>query len=188
MKSITTFLLGFGMLPAFAQNLPVEVTPVELAFEAGAGFHRDWSSGTTIHSGIGYLKPFGPASYSCGREYDEAEDFPEPPGAHEWMVEHSIDGGAIFCVYSLPRGDIYAWDYMVGHSYIEPELNGRNSTVVNIVVGGTGPFENASGIWVGTTDGAGETIKVNERHAWPQSIMKLMDGYVRVVADQPEIK
>jgi hypothetical protein len=183
MKSFITFLLGLAVLSAVARDLPVEVTPVELAFEAGASFHKDWSSGTTIHSGIGYLKPFGPASYSCGLDYDEAEDFPEPPGAHEWMLDKSIEDSAIFCVYSLAQGDIYAYDYLVGHSYIEPELNGRNSTVVNLVVGGTGPFENASGVWVGTTDGAGETIKVNERLAWPQSIMKLMDGYIRIVDD-----
>jgi len=180
MKSFPFILSSFITLNCVAQDLPVEVTPITLNFEAGAAFYEDWSSGTTIHSGVGYIKPFGSASYSCGIDYVESKNFPAPEGAHDWMVDHSIDKNPLFCVYRLSTGDIYAWDYLVGHAYIVPEQDGRNSEVVNIVVGGSGDFAGASGVWVGTTDGRGQVQSIREDLSLPQSIMKLMDGYIRI--------
>jgi len=180
MKSALACLCYCFALGCAAQDLPVEVTPITLNFEAGAAFYEDWPSGKTIHSGVGYIKPFGSADYSCGVDYAESKDFPSPAGAHDWLVDHSIDKNPLFCVYRLATGDIYAWDYLVGHAYIVPEQDGRNSEVVNIVVGGSGQFTGASGVWVGTTDGRGQVQPIREDLSLPQSIMKLMDGYIRI--------
>ncbi len=53
--------------------------PITLSMEAGSGqFHARPEGGEVHHAGIGYLEPWGPATYSCGLEYPEAKRFPMP--------------------------------------------------------------------------------------------------------------
>jgi len=155
------------------------VTPVRLEFEAGAAFFQPWSSGTTFHSGVGYLKPFGAASYHCGTGYAEAREHPAPAGLAAWFAANAIDQNPLFCIYRLDEGDLYAYDYLIGHVQLDAARDVRNDEVVNIVVGGTGRFQGASGVWTGTTDGRGAMKEVRSGYALPATILKLMDGYVR---------
>lgn len=155
------------------------VTTVRVEFEAGAGFFVPWSSGTTFHAGIGYIKPWGAASYSCGTGYAEAREHPAPAGFAAWFTAHSIDDNPLFCVYRLDDGDLYAYDYLIGHAQLDAARDVRNDEVVNIIVGGTRRFQGASGVWTGTTDGRGAMQEVRGAYSLPATILKLMDGYVR---------
>lgn len=179
--------LGLASLAPAADPAPgadPALTPVRVEFEAGAGFFEAWSSGTTFHAGIGYIKPFGAARYSCGTGYAEAREHPSPPGIAQWFAANAIDQNPLFCVYRLKDGDLYAYDYLIGHVQLDPPNDVRNDEVVNLVIGGSGRFRGASGVWTGTTDGRGTLVEVRSGYRLPATILKLMDGYVR---DAPPI-
>jgi hypothetical protein len=54
-----------------------------------------------------------------------------------------------------------------------------------VIVGGTGAFQGATGLWVGLTQGQGKVSEVAPGRKLPESILKLMNGYVRVPAGRP---
>ena len=171
-------MAAIGVLaPAAAGDY--NITPVKLQFEAGSGFFKPWPTGTTYHSGIGYIEPFGAASYTCGTGYKEVADYPLPESLKTWFAAHSDDKNPLFCVYRLKDGDIYAYDYLIGHIKNAPENNEHVDEIVNIVTGGTGAYKDASGIWSGTTPGRGEMKEVRPGYKLPDSILKLLDGYIR---------
>ena len=164
---------------ARAQDAAV-ITPVDVQLEAGSGFYQPWPSGQTIHAGVGYIQPFGAADYWCGTGYGEAAAYPDARQAMAWLLPHAIDSNPLFCIYRLPQGDLHVFDVLVGT--IERSGSGieKVDSVVNMVVGGTGEFARASGVWVGTTSGRGETTEVGGGIRLPASILKLMQGYVQV--------
>ena len=175
---LTAVMALFGTTTAIsAADLPI--TSVQIEFEAGYSFFQPWTSGTTYHVGVGYIKPFGAASYTCGTGYKEAEKYPVPSGLEKWFISNSIDKNPLFCIYHLKDGDIFVRDYLIGHEKLDPTNNVRNDEVVDIVLGGSGNYRNASGVWTGTTDGRGDMKEVRPGYKLPASILKLMDGYIR---------
>ncbi|MCD7769380.1 MAG: hypothetical protein LUH36_04595 [Oscillospiraceae bacterium] len=66
----------------------------------------------TIHAGIGYIDPLGEGYYYAGMGFDEIEGNEETIYVSDWMDANF--GCSLFCVYSLPDGDIYAWDGIYG--------------------------------------------------------------------------
>jgi hypothetical protein len=165
-----------------AQDQPqanYRTVPITITMEAGSGqFHARPEGGEVHHAGIGYLDPYGPASYSCGLNYPEAKRFPAPdyftPSFHK---AYEIDG-FIFCVYTVKDGSLYAYDGVAGR--ISTTSEARKDEIVNIIVGGTGAFQGATGLWVGQTQGQGKVSEVAPGRKLPESILKLMNGYVRL--------
>ncbi len=166
--------------PSAAQDSEFSITTIEMQLEAGSAFYDAWPSGTTIHSGVGYIRPYGAADYWCGVNYEEAQAYPDRLAQNAELLAHSRDGNPLFCIYRMEQGDIYALDVLVGNVERTGKGIERLDTVVNVVLGGSGAFAGASGIWVGTTAGRGEGSEVAEGITLPASILKLMDGYVRV--------
>lgn len=108
---VTLYLIGlFSAAPAVAKfrqhhrhKKPVEVTyqtvPLTMQMEAGVPFHlEDHPDGTmTIHSGIGWMMPFGRASYVGGIGYPEAEEYkPDYMDDDSWSAMFST---GLFCIY-----------------------------------------------------------------------------------------
>lgn len=69
-----------------------------------------------------------------------------------------------------------------GHLRVNVNLSDGSGDPIHgdMVVGGTGAFEGATGIWVGLTQGQGKVSEVAPGRKLPQSILKLMNGYVRL--------
>jgi len=166
----------------FAQDNPEAVyrtVPITMSMEAGSGqFHARAEGGEVHHAGIGYLDPWGPASYTCGLNYPEAKRFPMPDYFTPFFHKAYETDGFIFCIYTVKDGSFYVYDSVAGR--ISTSSEGRKDEIVNIVVGGTGAFENATGLWVGITQGQGKVSEVAPGRKLPESILKLMSGYVRL--------
>ena len=94
-------------------------------------------------------------------------------------------GTDLFCIYRTSQGDIYAWDGIMGN--IQPVVNddGKMDYLLNVVVGGTGAFENAGGILLGITPvrGPNQPTAIPSPFKWPDSILKLMEGYVEIIPE-----
>lgn len=165
-----------------AQENEFVITTIEMQLEAGSAFYEAWPSGMTIHSGVGYIRPYGRADYWCGVDYAEAEGFPPPQQDLAWLLEDAIDSNPLFCIYRMEEGDIYTYDILIGSIERAEEGIEKVDSVVNVVIGGTGDFADASGVWVGTTAGRGEGSEVAEGITLPASILKLMEGYMRLPA------
>lgn len=96
----------------------------------------------------------------------------------EWMAAYSTD---LFCIYMLEDGNIYVYDGVVGN--VEPAVDaddGRMDYLINVIVGGTGAYEGATGMLLGETSGRGKSTKVSEGVSLPVSILKLMEGYIKI--------
>lgn len=184
MRGIAFAALATGLSPATAaENVPASHVEIRATLEAGAAFHSDWTSGKTIHSGTGYILPYGAADYWCGVGYAEATAFPIDSVVSGWTLKNANDKQPLFCVYRTASGDIYAYDILVGpiEAPRPPRLEKRDS-LVNYVVGGTDKFTGATGVWVGTAAGRGDGQKTSSGMVWPKSIIKQMEGYVRLPA------
>ncbi|MGC3981721.1 MAG: hypothetical protein QM808_10700 [Steroidobacteraceae bacterium] len=155
-------------------------TPITMQMEAGFSFFRPWSSGLTYHSGIGYLKPYGAAEYYCGTGYKEAASISLSQPVKDWLLQHADDTNPLFCIYRVSDGDIYTYDVLVGSVSLNEARNEHVDQVLNVVLGGTGKFKNASGFWVGTTSGRGQLKAIRPEWSLPDSILKLMEGYIRM--------
>ena len=170
---------------ADAPKAPHVHEQVRVALEAGAAFYSAWPSGKTVHAGTGYIQPYGAVDYWCGSGYAEAAAYPMGQAVTPWTLTNADDAHPLFCVYRTPGGDIYAYDILVGTiervSGPKPE---RRDALVNYVVGGTGRFAGATGVWVGTAAGRGDLTKSNSGLQWPMSIIKQMEGFVRRPAPQ----
>lgn|GEM_PF-3083909 len=157
-----------------------KIIPISMEMEAGADKFKSWPGGKmTVHAGIGWLHPFGRGEYVAGQGYPEAEKFPMPSYFNEeWM---KIYNTSLFCIYMLKDGNIYAYDGVVGN--LEPEVkedDGKMDYLINVIVGGTGAYEGATGMLVGRTPGKGKGKDVGTGMKLPVSILKLMDGYIRI--------
>lgn len=171
------------------------VEHVRMNYHAGYGVYNEWpNGGMTIHSGIGWFHPFGPSEYwgvACLPDNfcEEAKQFPlEKFFTEDWMENFETD---LFCIYRLPDGDIYAWDGMMAvrgkdaHKCIvyNSEYT-RQDVLVNVIVGGTGRYEGARGLMLGTTEGGGVTKVCGKMPdgsdlELPETIMKDLDGWIR---------
>ena len=185
--------------PAEPEITPKEsgtVFQVRMNYHAGYNVYKEWpNGGMTIHSGIGWFHPFGPSEYfgmaSIPDNWcEEAKQFPlEDYFTEDWKKQYETD---LFCIYRLPDGDIYAWDGIFAcrgvdaHKCIgfNSELT-RQDVLINVIVGGTGRYEGARGLMIGTAEGAGEGKVCGK---WPdgkdlelpETIMKDLSGYIRI--------
>jgi hypothetical protein len=187
MRNLLFVLIGLAALQTYAVHLKAEDTsesiyrtvPVTLSMEAGSGeFVARPEGGEVHHAGIGYLEPYGPASYSCGLNYPEAKLYPFPDYFTSSFHKAYETDGFIFCVYTVKEGSIYAYDSIAGR--ISTSTDGRKDELINVIVGGTGEFKGAVGLWVGCAQGRGKVTEVAPGRKLPQSILKLMSGYVRM--------
>lgn len=178
-----------------------EVIPISMTMQAGFQEYQAYDSGMmTIHAGIGYIDPLGEGHYYAGIGYDEIAGNEEAIYVSDWMDANF--GCSLFCIYSLPEGDIYAWDgiyganatdlsnYMSGEDgYTPEEVNGtvptRGDTLINIIVGGTGRYAGATGVLIGTTSGGGVYDTVDGM-TLPQTLFKLMEGYIKIPTEVEE--
>jgi hypothetical protein len=153
--------------------------PITMEMEAGAAQYKEWpGGGKTIHAGIGWIQPFGRSEYVAGMGYPESKTVPKPSYLNdEWMKVYSTD---LFCIYRLMDGDIYAYDGVVGN--LEPAENddGKMDYLINVIVGGTGAYEGATGMLVGRTPGRGKSTEAGQGLKLPVSILKLMNGYIKI--------
>jgi hypothetical protein len=157
-----------------------KIIPITMEMEAGAAQYKQWPGGKkTIHAGIGWIEPFGRSEYVAGMGYPEAEKYPKPSYFNdEWMKNYGTD---LFCIYMLKDGNIYAWDGITGRLEPEvPEDDGRMDYLINVIVGGTGAYEGATGMLLGATPGRGKQAQVSEGVSLPVSILKLMKGYIKL--------
>jgi len=160
---------------------PYKLIAITMEMEAGAAQYEAWpGGGKTIHSGIGWLHPFGRGEYVAGMDYPEAKTYPAPSYFNEeWMSTFKTQ---LFCIYRLQDGNIYAYDGLVGN--LSPELedgdDGKIDYVINVIVGGTGAYEGATGMLVGRTPGRGANTDISEGVSLPVSILKLMEGYIKI--------
>jgi hypothetical protein len=158
--------------------------PISMHFQAGSGEWKQWpSGGMTIHSGVGYIEPFGAASYSCGIGYPEAANFPKP----NYMIDPSWTSTFstnLFCVYLLDDGWIIAYDGVMGNlkpSGFDGIVGNKMDQLINVVVGGTGAYAGAVGMWVGHTEGWGEMSPVGTGSmTLPKSLFKILKGYIKL--------
>ena len=94
-------------LAAAAQSeTDFRIVDVELQFEAGSDFYVPWESGTTIHSGAGYVHPFGASDYWCGVGYEEELAFPNLRENANWIINNSVDSNPLFCIYKTKDGGL----------------------------------------------------------------------------------
>lgn len=181
--------------PAFSKNgqhpghqKPAEVTyqtvPLTMQMEAGVPFHlADHPGGKkTIHSGIGWMMPFGRASYVGGIGYPEAGQYkPDYMDDDSWSAMFKT---GLFCIYHLEDGDIYAFDGLMGNIESHSGDDGKLDYILNVIVGGTGRYKNANGILLGRTPGRFDVVA----GGLPKILIKVMEGYINIAVDQSKKK
>lgn len=157
---------------------------VRMKYQAGYAQTGSWTSGETEHGGVGWFHPFGPSRYVCGNDFAEAKDFPlENYFSPYWQQTYDT---SLFCVYQLEDGCIYAWDGILavrGPGQLEIPLNSegeRRDVLVNVIVGGTGAYEGAFGLMMGTAEGSGELGKAPDGSMLPEALIKDLSGYIKI--------
>jgi hypothetical protein len=168
-----------GNAAVTADKTAYKVIPIRMEMEAGAAQYKQWPGGQkTIHAGIGWIHPFGRGEYVAGKGFPEADKYPIPSYFNEeWMKTYETD---LFCIYMLKDGNIYAYDGVVGNLEPADGDDGKMDYLVNVIVGGTGAYEGATGMLLGRTPGKGKSTQVAEELSLPVSILKLMEGYIRI--------
>lgn len=172
---------GGGPPAPQAEEAPYTLIPITMQMEAGAAQYEAWpGGGKTIHAGIGWILPFGRSEYVAGMGYPEAEAYPMPSYFNDEFM--STYNARLFCIYHLADGDIYTYDGITGN--YKPELtdgdDGKMDYLINVIVGGTGAYEGATGMLLGMTPGRGASTEVSEGISLPVSILKLMEGYIKI--------
>lgn len=160
---------------------------VRMAYQAG---HAQWEAwpceGKTVHSGTGWFHPFGLSTYyAIAGDCEEKKNFPiEKYFTDDWM---DIYDTGLFCIYRTKDGDIYAYDgiFVVrdGDSDFEVPYNSsfhRRDVLVNVIVGGTGKFEGARGLMIGTAEGSGTIETVGGDLDLPEGLLKCLSGFIKV--------
>ena len=151
-----------------------------MEMEAGSGEFAKWpGGGKTYHAGIGYIKPFGKASYYAGIDYPEEKSYPRPDYFNQtWMNLYKTK---YLCIYMLPDGDIFAYDGIVGnYEPFAPGTSEKMDELINVIVGGTGAYDGANGILLGHTQGRGPATEVDNGITLPRSLLKIMQGYINI--------
>lgn len=178
--SSTATVAGNAQAPA--DEITYKTIPITMEMEAGAALYEKWPGGEmTRHTGIGWIHPFGRAKYTAGLGYPEAKDFPKPSYFNEEWVK--IYGETrLFCIYMLEDGNIYTYDGIVGNldPFDEEVDDGKMDYLINVIVGGTGAYEGATGMLLGRTPGRGQSTEVIAGYSLPVSILKLMQGYIKL--------
>ncbi len=173
-----------GVLATKEVEQSCETFQVRMAFQAGYAQYQEHTSGTTYHSGIGYFHPFGQCRYYMGDNFAEEKDFPIPALFTDKFVGDFCEMG--FAIYSMADGDIYCYDGIFGALTAGTEGIGldvpscRNDVLLNVVVGGTGRYEGARGLLMGTAEGSGETQQLKPDFFLPEGLLKLMEGYIKI--------
>ena len=165
---------------------------VRMAYQAGHAQHKVWPcDGMTVHAGVGWFHPFGMSEYyAINGDCPERVDYPiEKYLTEDWMEVYDT---ALFCIYRLPDGDIYAYDgiFCVRKEGSDEEIPYgssflRRDILTNVVVGGTGKYEGARGVLVGTAEGSGsvkviDSDKVPEGYQLPEGLLKCLEGYIKI--------
>lgn len=163
-----------GPMPA-----PSKIYAVKLELEASANLYQKWpSGGLTWHHGTGFIEPFGAGEYYCGENFPEAKQHPLSDWLKGMMLQFTGRADALFCIYTVKDGSFYVYDSVAGER--EHLDDGSRNQMINVVVGGTGAYEGATGIWLGLTEGRGEPKEVVPGRRLPAVLLKVMDGYVKL--------
>ncbi len=170
-------------------NVTYQTIPISMQMEAGVPYHLTGPSpGYTVHSGSGWILPLGRATYVGGVGYLVADNY-KP--SFMWTDPATMNpawkalfGTSLFCIYSLPDGDIYAWDGVMGN--VQPVVgdDGKMDYLVNVIVGGTGRYKNATGMLLGRTPGRGD----DPDSSLPLSLIKIMEGYINIQVKESKYK
>lgn len=159
---------------------------VRMAYQAGYEQYKKWDcEGKTVHSGVGWFHPFGKSEYyAIAGDCPEREAFPiETYFTGDWMDVYDT---ALFCIYRLADGDIYAYDGIFcvrGEGDEEIEYGSdyiRRDILTNVIVGGTGKYEGARGLMLGTAEGSGDYKEVAEELTLPEGLLKCLEGYIKI--------
>ncbi len=168
---------------------PYKCYDVRMAYQAG---HRQWKAWPgdcrTVHAGVGWFHPFGRSEYvAIAGDCEEKKNFPiEKYFTEDWM---DIYDTALFCIYRTDFGDIYAYDgiFMVRDDSGDDEIHYNSSflrrdALTNVIVGGTGMFEGARGIMVGTAEGSGTVEKTGKEDnlTLPEGLLKCLTGFMKI--------
>lgn len=147
--------------------------------DAGASLFAKWpSGGETWHHGVGFLDPFGTVEYFCGKNFPEARDIPLPEWGKGFFTQLTGRADPLFCVYRTKDGDFYVYDSVPG-TLMRTDTAGRD-LIMNVVVGGSGPYKGATGIWLGRTEGVAPRREVTPGRMGNETLLKIMTGYVKV--------
>ena len=90
--------------------------------------------------------------------------------------------GTIDGIYGANAKDLA--NYMSGDNALTPEqvdgsMPTRTDALINIIVGGTGEYQGATGVLIGSTSGGG-VYGTTDGMTLPQTLFKLMEGYIRI--------
>lgn len=152
---------------------------VALQINAGADVFAAWpSGGETWHHGIGFADPFGKVEYFCGKEFPEAKQHPLPDWAKGLFTALTGRADPLFCIYRTKDGDFFVYDSVPG-TLMRGDGYGRD-LIFNVVVDGSGAYKGATGVWMGRTEGVEPRQKVSETRQGNKTLLKIMNGYVKV--------
>ena len=162
---------------------PAKTYEVQVQLFAGASVYKAHPTGSTMHHGVGFIAPFGYAEYYCGHNFAEEKDFPLTPWEAGLFNTLTGRADALFCLYSTKDGTFYVRDSVAGTVYQDKDdagLGASRNMMINLVVGGTGPYAGATGLWTGYTEGRGVMSSPVPGSHLPQVLMKVMNGYVKI--------
>lgn len=146
---------------------------------AGADVFSTWpGGGETWHHGVGFLDPFGKIEYFCGKDFPESKEHPLPDWAAGMFKALTGRADPLFCVYRAKDGDFYVYDSVPG-TLVRGDDYGRD-LIFNMVVDGSGAYKGATGIWMGRTEGVGDSKQVSASRKGRVTLLKIMSGYVKV--------
>jgi len=162
--------------------MPMSTTYEILAeIDAGAHVWAEWpGADETWHHGVGFMDPFGAVEYYCGKGFPEFEDFDTP----QWGLDLFVGltgretSDPLRCLYTTDEGTFYVLDSVPG-TLMRGDNYGRD-LIFNLVVGGTGAYKGATGVWIGRTEGMGDRVQLNEKRSGRQTLLKVMRGYVKI--------
>ena len=166
---------------------PCMTYKVRMAYEAGYDHIKKWPcEGMTVHSGVGWFHPFGKSEYfAIAGPCPEREAYPiDRLFTPDWMDVYDT---ALFCIYRLPDGDIYAYDGIFcqrgdgDEGVPDGTVAVRRDILTNVLVGGTGRYEGIRGLMLGTAEGGGDFIVTDEEgHKLPKVLLKCLEGYAKI--------
>ena len=168
--------------------VPCMTYKVRMAYEAGYNQIKKWPcKGRTVHAGVGWFHPFGKSEYfAIAGDCPEREQFPlEKYFTEDWMDVYDT---ALFCIYRMQDGDIYAYDGIFQQRGAGDEgvpdktVQLRRDILTNVIVGGTGRYKGARGLMIGTAEGSGDSKVVDEEtgQTLPQALLKCLEGYIKI--------
>ncbi|MFT3905361.1 MAG: hypothetical protein QM718_03545 [Steroidobacteraceae bacterium] len=170
-----------GMVALAADAPPARIVATHIHMQASSAIFKKWpSGGTTWHYGEGYIEPLGQATYYCGENFPEAREHPLPEWGKGLMKSLTGRDDPLFCVYTTAEGTFFVYDAVAG-TRARFDDGGQNQ-MVNLVIDGTGPYQGATGVWLGLTEGRGTMTEVIPGRRLPAVLMKIMDGYVKLPA------